>query len=241
MHLSVRKIQKKQFKIDKRIKKLEKEKYYLENQNQTNKVNKIQSEIDELNNERNEIVKKIPSNWDEAHNAYKVLATEKKKAVTKYRRNVDSVYENIQKLKEIIKDRDQLSNLDNEISNLKELIFKESKDDGMNRIKSIEKILNEIAGAELIKEKLSKARRTLKKDDADIDRINTLLDESNEIYMYENEWRAKAEKELLPQLIKFDDSIKNTIGLRLQEKLTKDQAKYVAACRSVHTDISLNF
>ena len=166
---------------------------------------------------------------------------EKKKAVTKYKRNVDSVYENIQKLKEIIKDRDKLNNLDHEISNLEELIFKESKDDGMNRIKSIEKILNEIAGAELIKEKLSKARRSLKKDDADINKINTLLDEANEIYMFEKEWRAKAEKELLPQLIKFDDSIKNTIGLRLQEKLTKEQAKYVAACRSTHTDISLNF
>ena len=76
----------------------------------------------------------------------------------------------------------------------------------MNRIKSIEKILNEIAGTELIKEKLSKARRILKKDDADINKINTLLDEANEIYMYEKEWRAKAEKELLPQLNKFDNS-----------------------------------
>jgi len=241
LHLSVRKIQKRQFKIDNRIKKLEKEKGYLERENQTNKVNKIQSQIDELNNEKIEIAKKIPSNWDDAHNEYKALAMEKKKAVTKYKRNVDSVYKNIQTLKEIIKDRDKLNNLDHEISNLEELIFKESKDDGMNRIKSIEKIINEIAGAELIKEKLAKARRSLKKDDADIHIINTLLDEANEIYMLEKEWRAKAEKELLPQLIKFDDSIKNTIGLRLQEKLTKEQAKYVAACRSTHTDISLNF
>ena len=241
LHLSVRKIQKRQFKIDKKIKKLEKEKKYLERENQTNKVNKMQSKIDELNNEKIEIVKNIPANWEAANNEYKALAMEKKKAVTKYKRNVDSVYENIQKLKEIIKDQDKLNNLDNEISNLKELIFKESKDHGMNRIKSIEKILNEIAGAELIKEKLSKARRMLKKDDTDINQIYALLDEANEIYMYENEWRAKAEKELLPQLIKFDDSIKNTIGLRLQEKLTKEQAKYVAACRSTHTDISLNF
>ena len=111
----------------------------------------------------------------------------------------------------------------------------------MNRIKSIEKILNDIAGAELIKEKLTKARRNLKKDDADMNKINNLLNEASGIYMIENEWRAKAEKELLPQLNKFDDSIKNTIGLRLQEKLTKEQAKYVAACRSTHTDISLNF
>ena len=166
---------------------------------------------------------------------------EKKKAVTNYRRNVDSVYENIQMIKEIIKDRSKLLNLETDILMLRELVINESKNDGMNRIKSIEKILNEIAGAELIKEKLTKARRSLKKDDVDINKINTLLGEANDIYMLEKEWRAKAEKELLPQLIKFDDSIKNTIGLRLQEKLTKEQAKYVAACRSTHTDISLNF
>ncbi|SVE15647.1 uncharacterized protein METZ01_LOCUS468501, partial [marine metagenome] len=174
LHLSVRKIQKKQFKIDYRIKKLEKEKRYLERENQTNKVNKIQSEIDELNNENIEIVKKIPSNWEVEHNEYKALAMENKKAVTKYRRNVDSVYENIRMTKLIIIDKNKL-NIDSEILNLKEIIFNESKDDGMNRIKSIEKILNEIAGAELIKEKLSKARRSLKKDDADINKINTLL------------------------------------------------------------------
>ena len=186
-------------------------------------------------------MKKIPSNWDDAHNAYKILAMKKKKAVTNYRRNVDSVYENIQIQKEIIKDRNKLINLENDILKLRELVINESKDDGMNRIKSIEKILNDIAGAELIKEKLTKARRTMKKDGADMNKINNLLNEASGIYMIENEWRARAEKELLPQLNKFDDSIKNTIGFRLQDKLTKEQAKYVAACRSTHTDISLNF
>jgi len=166
---------------------------------------------------------------------------ENKKAVTKYRRNVDTVYGNIQKMKLIIKDRNKLDKIDSKLLNLKDLIATESKNDAMNRIKTIEKIVNEIAGAELIKEKLSKARRTLKKDNADINKINTLLNEANEIYILEKEWRKKAEKELLPQLIKFDNLIKNTIGLRLQEKLTKDQAKFVAACRSIHKDISLNF
>ena len=59
--------------------------------------------------------------------------------------------------------------------------------------------------------------------------------------MIEKEWRAKAETKLLSQLIDFDNSIKNTIGLRLQERLTKEQAKIVASCRSIHRDISLNF
>jgi hypothetical protein len=138
-------------------------------------------------------------------------------------------------------DRGKLNNLDNKIQNLREKIFNVSKDDGMNEIKSIEKILNEIAGAELIKEKLSKARRALKKDDTDINKIIKLIDEGYEIFLLEKEWRQKAEVELLPQLVKFDDSIKNTIGLRQQDKLTKEQATYVAACRSTHKDISLNF
>ena len=48
---------------------------------------------------------------------------EKKKAVTKYRRNVDSVYENIQMLKEIIKDRDKLINLETDIVKLRQLVI----------------------------------------------------------------------------------------------------------------------
>ena len=241
LHLAVRKIQKKQFKIDTKIKKLEKEKNYAKRENAIDKVNKMQKEIDKLNNEKIKIEEKIPSNWDDAHSEYKILSSNKKKAVIQYRKNVDSVYENIQTLKMIIQDRKKLNSLEDSILNLKQQILNESKKEGMSKIKSIEKILNEITGAELIKEKLSKSRRALKKDDADIDKINNLIEDANEIYIYEKLWREKAEKELLPQLIKFDESIKDTIGLRLQEKLTKEQAKFVAACRSVHTDISLNF
>ena len=165
----------------------------------------------------------------------------KKKSVTKYRRNVDTVYENIHTLKLIIEDRNRLNTFENKIIILKELILKETKNEAMNKIKSIEKSLNVIAGADLIKEKLSKARRLLKKDDLEINKFNSLIDEANNIYLFEKDWRAKAEKDLLPKLIKFDSLIKDTIGLRLQEKLTNEQAIFVAACRSVHTDISLNF
>ncbi len=241
LHLSVRKIQKRQFKIENKIKKLEKEKKYLERENLINKVKKIQSQIDNLNNEKIKIIGNIPLNWETDHQIYNEFALANRKAITKYRRNVDSVYENIQIIKLIISDRNKLNSINNEIIDLKNLIINESKDDGLNRIKFIEKNLDEIAGAETIKEKLSKARRILKKDQIDTNKINALIDEANKIYVSEKEWRAVAEKELLPKLNKFDDSIKNTIGLRLQKKLTKEQAKYVAACRSVHTDISLNF
>ena len=241
LHQAVRKIQKRINKIDIKIKKLEKEKKYLERDNETIKADKIKSRIYKLNREKLNIGEKIPSNWEDGNNQYKGLASKNKKATTLYRRNVDSIYENIQLTKQIIMDRNKLNSLNNKIQNLKEIIFNVSKDDGMNEIKSIEKELNEIAGAELIKEKLSKARRVLKKDDADINEIKKHIIEANDIFLLEKEWRQKAEVELLPHLVKFDNSIKTTMGLRQQDKLTKEQAIYVAACRSTHKDISLNF
>ena len=61
---------------------------------------------------------------------------------------------------------------------------------------------------------------------------------------YENTIVARqdlAEKEIVAIKEKYNEIIKNNIGLRLQSKLTKEQAKFVAACNSVHKDISLNF
>ena len=45
----------------------------------------------------------------------------------------------------------------------------------------------------------------------------------------------------MPELEKYNLVIKDNIGLRLQSRLTKEQAKFVASCNSIHRDISLNF
>ena len=57
----------------------------------------------------------------------------------------------------------------------------------------------------------------------------------------EIKWRKDASKNLMPELEKYNLVIKNNIGLRLQSRLTKEQAKFVASCNSIHRDISLNF
>ena len=45
----------------------------------------------------------------------------------------------------------------------------------------------------------------------------------------------------MPELEKYNSVIKDNIGLRLQSRLTKEQAKMVASCNAVPRDISLNF
>ena len=80
--------------------------------------------------------------------------------------------------------------------------------------------------------------------DSEEKELNKISDASSEVFMlYDKEvkWRKDASENLMPKLKKYNLVIKNNIGLRLQSRLTKDQAKFVAKCNSIHRDISLNF
>ena len=241
IHKYARKIQKRQFKIDKRIIKLEKERHNLEREKEFKKVDKINVEIEKLIDEKIDITKKIPTNWEIVHEEYLSFAKIKKKAVVKYRRNVDDVHEFLQLMISIIEDEEKLIVSEENIINLYKIINDNSKEVAISKLKEIEKIFNEISGADVIKEKITKVRRMIKKDDVDINKIDNLIMNIKEIYIIEKEWRKIANEKLLPELVNFDKAIAKTIGLRQQNRLTKDQAKRIAACRSVHTDISLNF
>ena len=72
-------------------------------------------------------------------------------------------------------------------------------------------------------------------------KVNDAISEVLILFNKEVNWRKDASKNLMPELEKYNSVIKDNIGLRLQSRLTKDQAKFVAACNSIHRDISLNF
>ena len=81
----------------------------------------------------------------------------------------------------------------------------------------------------------------LDSEEKDINKISEASAEALILFDKEVKWRKDAEKNLMPELEKYNSVIKNNIGLRLQSRLTKDQAIYVAQCNSIHRDISLNF
>ena len=54
-------------------------------------------------------------------------------------------------------------------------------------------------------------------------------------------WRRAAASEVLPGLETYSAALSDTIGLRQQSVLPREQALYVASCNAGHRDISLNF
>ena len=57
----------------------------------------------------------------------------------------------------------------------------------------------------------------------------------------EVEWYQRARSDLGEELAAYDEAIRLTIGMRLQARLTSEQAESIASCRAVHKDLTLFF
>ena len=140
-----------------------------------------------------------------------------------------------------IKDHEKLNDLSTDVDNLKSNISNGDYENSILIIDSLFEKISEISGTEEFANRLDDLYSLL---DSEEKEENKILDVSSEAFILfdkEVSWRKDAAQNLMPELEKYNSVIKNNIGLRLQSRLTKEQAKFVASCNSIHRDISLNF
>ena len=240
LHFSVRKKEKKIRKINKRIEKLKSEIRNLEKDNVAEK-NKIELKIEDYKLEIDEIKKQIPENWLSRNKEFEIIQKAKNTQTKRYRKNVDQAYDNLDQIAIFIKDHEKLNELSSDINNLKKNIVNEDYENSISIIDGLFEKLGEISGTEEFANKLDDLYSLLDSEEKDFNKISDASSEALILFDNEVKWRKDAEENLMPELEKYNLVIKNNIGLRLQSRLTKDQAKFVAKCNSIHRDISLNF
>ena len=240
LHFDVRKIQKKVRKIDQKIKKLKSEIRNLDEDNLSAK-NKLELKIENYELEIKELENKIPESWKTKNGEFEILHKAKNTRTKRYRKNVDEAYETLDQIVLFINDNKKLKELSPEIKELKYTIDNKNFENSISIIDNLFEKLGEISGTEEFANKLDDLISIIDNDEVDEQKLLETSSETFDLFNAEVTWRADANKNLLPELIKYNDVIKHNIGLRLQSRLTKEQAKFVARCNSVHRDISLNF
>jgi hypothetical protein len=191
--------------------------------------------------EAEEIAKQVPENWSSKNKEFEIILKAKNTRTKRYRKNVDEAYDNLDQIAMFIKDYEKLNELSPEINNIRENINNENYEKSISIIDNLFDKLGEISGTEEFANRLDDLLSLLDSEEIDANKIS---DASSEVYMlFEKEvnWRKDAEKNLMPELEKYNSVIKHNIGLRLQSRLTKDQAIFVAKCNSIHRAGSLNF
>ncbi len=240
LHFSVRKKQKKIRKIENKIKKTKSEIRNL-NKDDTSSKNKLELKIENYKLEIAEIKNQIPEAWTSRNKEFETLHKAKNTRTKRYRKNVDEAYDNLDQIALFINDHEKLKNLSAEIKDLKYSINNKDYENSISIIDNLFEKLSEISGTEEFANKLDDLITVIDNDEVDEQKLLLASSETFTLFDQEVSWREDANKNLLPELIKYNEVIKHNIGLRLQSRLTKEQAKFVARCNSVHRDISLNF
>ena len=240
LHFNVRKKQKKIRKINDKIKKLKSEIRNLDKDKVADKnkldlkVENYLLEIDELNNS-------IPEVWKSKNKEFELLHKVKNTRTKRYRKNVDEAYDTLDQIATFINDHEKMKNLSPEIKELKYSINNKDYENSISIIDSLFEKVGEISGTDEFANKLDDLISVIDNEEIDEEKLLSASSETFVLFDKEVSWREDANKNLLPELMKYNEVIKHNIGLRLQSRLTKDQAKFVARCNSVHRDISLNF
>ena len=199
----------------------------------------LSAEIAQLQQRKTALQNSIPANWTAAKAEYVKLAATDQQARLAYRRNVDDAYQSLNEVRDLLEQSDSLAALGGPLTALENALTANPTSAATTHIKPLENELTNIPGADPIKSLLSESRRAHK--DNNPAKARQLLQQAVALFNQQITWRTTATESLLPTLNQYNNAIKNTIGLRLQKRLTTDQAKDIASCQSAHRDISLNF
>ena len=240
LHFKTRKKQKKIIKLNKKIDKFKAEIRNLDDEDVSDK-NKILQKIENVKFEIEEIQNSIPQEWKAKNDEFNKINKAKNLAVKKYKKTVDNAYEDLLLIKEFINDGEKFEELSQDMKLLKSKIDNRGYIDAIEFIDNIFEKVGEISGSDEFADKLDYLITLMDEDEVDFEKLQSSANDTYVLFQQEIDWRKNFKKSYIDKINAHDKVISETIGLRLQSKLTKEQAIYVSRCNSIHRDISLNF
>jgi len=238
LHTNVRKLQRQIYFIENRIKILKDDIKIYEKTN-TSAIQKITNTINDLQKEIQQIQNQIPKEWKDKYANYKKLQKEYLQSLKQYMKNTDESYLQLMSLKKEIQDIKNINLIIAEIEQLNNNLFKFSKEELNEKLNKILEQTDKLSGMASVSDAIYAATEKTKNNV--IEEIRSLNNNALDLLKQDIKWREIAFQQLLPSLNKYEKEIRNTIGLRSQTNLTKEQAIYVAECNAHHEDISLHF
>ena len=186
------------------------------------------------------LLAQIPGDWESKLAAFRSLQSEETKAYGVYKRIASEAYAPIKEVVGILSANSGFDALSADMEGIKDRVDNE---DPIMMVEVLEELgdrVGAISGAGEIQSALSKARRALKKDEIDRDKVNAAMNDAITAYQTQTVWRQSSAS-LLAGLETYEMGLRNTLGVNEQDRISRDQALFVSSCQSSHRDISLNF
>ncbi len=202
---------------------------------------RLESRMKVLEEEREALLAQVPAEWKEKQAEFAKLTKEESKIRATFRRNADQAYEGVAALSALLASTAAYTEIGPEFDKQRADIVSKEPKEMESVINDFSKRVGAIEGASKIKSALSKARRALRSKTPDKDKALAEFDKARALYDEQLPWREKAGSDFVAGVTSYEVALRDTIGIRQQQKMSRKQALFVASCQSNHRDISLNF
>ena len=200
----------------------------------------LQSQIDKAAAHRDELLAQIPAEWEKTQAEFAKLTKAEAMLRNQFRRTADGSYEGTAKLAATLEGTEDYLALESEFDPLRARV--EAGDP-----KEVQSLVNTFAnkfgmeGASKIRSGLNKVRRELRRKKPKLEKALKEFDRAKKLYVKQIDWRKQAQGEFAESVKTYEVAMRDTIGMRQQQKMTREQGLSIASCQSGHRDISLNF
>ena len=223
------------------IKELKKEQVLQKTLKNDAAVEEIESEIKQVEKEINEINQQKPENWDQIYGEFKSLMKEEQKQRNMYRRAGENSFKAVKELSLVLASNKEISQLEVEYKTIFQKSADLPKEERIKIFNDFSKKVSQVNGTSDFKSKLSKAIRELKKKNVKEEKVNKNLHAALIVISDLNDWVEEAKEPLEESLNTYLEKTKGSLGIRAQDRFSKDLALYLARCNANHRDLSLNF
>ncbi len=202
---------------------------------------RMEAHIAELKQEIAEIEADIPDTWKTARAEFVKLKKAAELARAQYRRNVDQAYEPVQEMVATIGSAETLQAMKGGLEELGRTLETADVQTAEDALRAFTQRLREVAATNDITRGLDDARRRLRDAGGDRSRVLEEFAKAQAAYDEALSWRSAAAAAVLPGLSRYEEAIRNTIGVRQQDRLPREDALSIAACQAVPPNLSLEF
>jgi len=241
LHTQVRALERDARKIEERIDRLKTRASRLRGEDSAALKEQIAGQVTELEAERDALLAQTPESWKERQGQFAKLIKAEEAIRRDFRRKADDSYAKARKLSEDLAATEAFMALEPRFAELNKAIDTTPPKEVADAIQDFEREVGEVSGTSKVKSALAKARRALKKKEPDIAKAKEEYAKAVALYDGQAGWRKAAQGTLTDGIADYEKTLRDTVGMRQQQKMSREQSLSVAACQSNHRDISLNF
>ncbi len=196
---------------------------------------------DALNLEISALEDTIPQEWEAENKRHVELLATEQTTRNEYRRAADTGYEASRVAVATLAGTTALQELAGTIVDLRGQLETADPVEMVDALEALADQFSDIEGADEIRSAIRKARSAMRKKTPKLDDALEAMDDAAQKYESQMTWRTDARIALFDDLSDYENVMKDTIGIRQQDRLSREQALSVAECSSHHRDLSLSF